>query len=80
MPGLSGNAQIAMEVVDVYAVRSDGTVWAWGYNQSGQLGNGATTASYSPAQVPGLTGITQVLGRPRLCPGPAVQRHGVGLG
>ena len=60
VPGLSGITQIAMEVVDVYAVRSDGTVWAWGYNQSGQLGNGTTTASYSPAQVPGLTGITQV--------------------
>jgi regulator of chromosome condensation (RCC1) repeat-containing protein/PASTA domain-containing protein/Regulator of Chromosome Condensation (RCC1) repeat protein len=60
VPGLSGITQIAMGVVDVYAVRSDGTVWAWGYNQSGQLGNGTTTASYSPAQVPGLTGITQV--------------------
>ncbi len=60
VPGLSSVTQIALGIVDVYAVRSDGTLWAWGFNQSGQLGNGTTAASYQPVRVPGLTGITQV--------------------
>lgn len=33
------------------AVRNDGTVWAWGYNAHGQLGNGNTTESSIPLQV-----------------------------
>src|SRR6266699_759058 len=60
VPGLSSVTQIALGIVDVYAVRSDGTLWAWGFNQSGQLGNGTTAASYQPVRVPGLTGITEV--------------------
>ena len=32
-------------------VRSDGTLWCWGYNYYGQLGNGLTTDSASPVQV-----------------------------
>jgi alpha-tubulin suppressor-like RCC1 family protein len=42
------------------AVRSDGTVWAWGNNQYGQLGDGNTAIHVTPTQVTGLTGITQV--------------------
>ena len=33
------------------ALRYDGTVWAWGYNQNGELGQGNTTSVYSPVQV-----------------------------
>lgn len=33
------------------AVRTDGTLWSWGYNDQGQLGDGTTTSRSSPAQV-----------------------------
>jgi RHS repeat-associated protein len=40
--------------------KADGTVWAFGYNAYGQLGNNSTTDSSTPAQVPGLTGVVAV--------------------
>jgi YD repeat-containing protein len=39
------------------ALKADGTVWTWGYNQWGQLGNGTNTSSDTPVPVPGLSGI-----------------------
>jgi alpha-tubulin suppressor-like RCC1 family protein len=33
------------------AVRTDGTLWAWGQNNNGQLGLGDTTGRTSPTQV-----------------------------
>jgi alpha-tubulin suppressor-like RCC1 family protein len=42
------------------AVRSDGTVWAWGDNLYGQLGDGTLTNQSTPVRVMGLTGVTQV--------------------
>ena len=44
------------------ALKSDGTVWAWGLNSSGQLGNNSTTMSKVPVQVSGLSGATRVAG------------------
>lgn len=35
------------------ALRKDGTVWTWGYNHFGQLGNGTTTTSLVPTEVVG---------------------------
>jgi alpha-tubulin suppressor-like RCC1 family protein len=41
-------------------VKPDGTVWAWGGNGNGQLGDGSTTRRDLPKQVPGLSGVIGV--------------------
>jgi alpha-tubulin suppressor-like RCC1 family protein len=40
----------------ILVLKSDGTVWAWGYNQEGELGNGTSVDSFIPVQVSGLKG------------------------
>ncbi len=56
-----GATAIAVGAEASYALLSDGTVWAWGGNTIGQLGNGTFTSPAvggipTPAQVPGLPG------------------------
>jgi alpha-tubulin suppressor-like RCC1 family protein len=60
VPGLTGITQVAAGSGYALALRSDGTVWAWGLNANGQLGDGTKTDHLTPEQVPGLSGITQV--------------------
>lgn len=44
------------------ALKGDGTVWAWGSNRDGQLGDGTDTNndSYVPVQVIGINGVTAI--------------------
>jgi alpha-tubulin suppressor-like RCC1 family protein len=46
---------IAPSELFVIATKTDGTLWAWGQNQFGQLGTGNTTYRSSPVQVGALT-------------------------
>ena len=44
----------------VACVKTDGTLWTWGRNSSGELGRGNVVASFSPIQVGTLTNWKQV--------------------
>jgi alpha-tubulin suppressor-like RCC1 family protein len=56
----SGVSQVAAGHTFALALKSDGTVWAWGDNGNGQLGDGSNFSSSVPVQVAGLSGVTQV--------------------
>jgi alpha-tubulin suppressor-like RCC1 family protein len=59
---LSGSvmASIAAGYNHALSVRNDGTVWAWGNNDNGQLGNNTTTDSLVPVQVSDLTTASDI--------------------
>jgi alpha-tubulin suppressor-like RCC1 family protein len=61
------------------ALRRDGTVWAWGYDYYGNLGDGRTGANAltTPVQVAGLSGITQIATAPGMGSSFAVGAGGV---
>lgn len=54
VPGLAGVRQLAAGPADGYVLENDGSVWAWGAGERGQLGDPAAKGgSASPVQVPG---------------------------
>ncbi len=70
MHGFSGVVQIAAGTYHSVALKSNHTVWAWGENYYGQLGNGLMSQCPTgipadgwcllPAEVPGLSQVAQV--------------------
>jgi alpha-tubulin suppressor-like RCC1 family protein len=62
---LTGIVAIAAGDNHSLALRNDGVVFAWGYNDSGQLGNGTTStlAGPLPVQVLQLTGVSSIAAR-----------------
>ena len=53
LPGTNWD-QVAMENYNTIARKTDGTLWAWGYNGYGQIGEGAGGVNQSsPIQIPG---------------------------
>ena len=57
---LTGVTAIASEGTTAYAMRSDDTVWAWGDNRYGELGNATTSSSIAPVRVAWLTGSSSI--------------------
>lgn len=58
--GLSRVAAVAAYATYSLALQTDGTVWTWGSNSLGQLGNGSTTPSTVPTRVDGLSNVTRI--------------------
>lgn len=57
---LTGVTAIAAATNTGYALKSDGTVWAWGGGTRGELGNGLWENSPTPVQVVGVVGATSI--------------------
>lgn len=58
--GLDSVTAISVGSWHSLALRSDGTVWAWGSNQSGTLGDGTETDRFAPVRVSGLTDVIAI--------------------
>ncbi|MDI6788950.1 MAG: RCC1 repeat-containing protein, partial [Planctomycetota bacterium] len=57
---LTGITAVACGNEHTLAVGSGGTVFAWGYNTYGELGDGDNSTKYTPVQTVGLSNITAV--------------------
>jgi alpha-tubulin suppressor-like RCC1 family protein len=74
VPGLTNVVALYGGQNNGFAVKSDGTVWAWGWNAEGELGvgtvggvscynnvSGSNCASLVPIQVTALAGVTKIV-------------------
>jgi alpha-tubulin suppressor-like RCC1 family protein len=60
VPNLPPIAKVASKYDHTLAIATDGTVWSWGYNFDGQLGDGTTDARQIPVKVIGLTDVIAI--------------------
>jgi alpha-tubulin suppressor-like RCC1 family protein/lysophospholipase L1-like esterase len=57
---VAGSGQFEASSAFTFALRRDGTVWAWGSGINGQLGNGSKLSSRVPVPVSGLTNVVAI--------------------
>ncbi|WP_139491413.1 Ig-like domain-containing protein [Brevibacillus dissolubilis] len=57
VPGIDHVAAVTTGYDYTLAQKTDGTVWAWGNNRYGQLGDGTEESHYAPVQLPDLTDV-----------------------
>ncbi|CAK0781577.1 RCC1 repeat-containing protein [Gammaproteobacteria bacterium] len=60
--GLEGVVAVASGDLHSLALKSDGSLWAWGSNAQGEMGNGKTDDQGTPTAVPGLPPIQAMAG------------------
>lgn len=58
--GITDATQIATSAGGSCALRSNGTVWCWGNNFNGQLGNGTDVDSLVPTRVKGISNAVEI--------------------
>ena len=63
VPGITNWSKVIMGRAKITGgITSDGELWAWGYNDQGQLGQNNTVKYSSPVQIPGTTWSSAVVG------------------
>ena len=55
IPGTTWTDEFAIGGYSPLCVKTDGTLWSWGYNSKGALGHNNRTNYSSPVQIPGTT-------------------------
>jgi alpha-tubulin suppressor-like RCC1 family protein len=58
--GLTGVVAVAAGTSHTVALKNNETVWAWGYNYYGQLGDGTNIDRRTPVQVAEITGVVAI--------------------
>ena len=58
--GITNAVQVTAGISESFALLEDGTVWGWGRNHHGQLGDGSMITQYTPVQVYGLENIVKI--------------------
>lgn len=56
----TGGGGTGVEGYGIAAQTNGGQLWSWGKNTYGQLGNGTTTSSSTPASLPGVTDVRAI--------------------